>query len=127
MWPTQQILVLRLRSREIAAIELGVEPKSLCGDVERGFGVAAVVDNDGNLVGIITDGDLRRNMDDLLNRTAQDVMTQDPTTITPSSRAAEALVDMNNRKITCLFVREADSRAPAGILHIHDCLRAGLR
>ena len=94
---------------------------------QRGFGVAAVVDNDGNLVGIITDGDLRRNMDDLLNRTAQDVMTQDPTTITPSSRAAEALVDMNNRKITCLFVREADSRAPAGILHIHDCLRAGLR
>lgn len=92
----------------------------------KGFGVVGVTGDDGNLVGIITDGDLRRNMGDLMSRTAQDVMTQNPRTVAPRMRASDALVAMNDRKITCLFVCDADGGTPVGILHIHDCLRAGL-
>ena len=94
---------------------------------QKGFGVAAVVDDLGDLIGIITDGDLRRNMGDLLGRQARDVMTHKPTTITPQSRAAAALASMNERKITSLFVCQEGNAKPVGILHIHDCLRAGLR
>jgi arabinose-5-phosphate isomerase len=93
---------------------------------QKGFGVAAVLNAKDQLSGIITDGDLRRNMDGLLDRLAQDVMTRDPMTITPKSRASAALLAMNDRKITCLFVCEEDQKSPIGILHIHDCLRAGV-
>ena len=92
----------------------------------KGFGVAGVVD-DGNLVGVITDGDLRRHMDGLLDRTAAEVMTLNPKTIEKGSLAQEALGVMNERKITTLFVVDATApTAPVGILHLHDCLRAGL-
>lgn len=94
---------------------------------QKGFGVAAVVNSGGALVGIITDGDLRRNMNDLLTRRAADVMTAEPLTVAPRVRAAEALAAMNERKITCLFVCEVSGGAPVGIIHIHDCLRAGLQ
>ncbi len=94
---------------------------------QKGFGVAGVTNDEGQLTGIITDGDLRRNMGDLLGRLAGDVMTEDPTTIVPRSRAADALANMNEHKITCLFVCAPDAKTPVGILHIHDCLRAGLR
>lgn len=92
---------------------------------QKGFGVAGVVGSDGKLVGIVTDGDLRRHMDGLLNKTAQDVMTPNPTTIAPTALAEQALAVMQDRKITCLFVAGDDRRAE-GLLHIHDCLRAGL-
>ena len=91
----------------------------------RGFGVAGVVE-DGRLSGIITDGDLRPHMEGLLERRARDVMTADPVTIAPGRLAQEAMALMNERKITCLFVADPDTRAPAGLLHVHDCLRAGL-
>jgi len=95
-----------------------------------GFGVAGVVDEAGTLSGIITDGDLRRHMDRaLLERTARDVMTAGPKTVPPAMLAAEALAVMNGTpKVTCLFVVDPDSEArrPLGILHVHDCLRAGL-
>lgn len=90
----------------------------------RGFGVTGVVDEAGALVGIITDGDLRRHMDGLLTRSAAEVMTRAPRTIAPTALAESALAEMQDRKITCLFAVQ-DGR-PAGILHIHDCLRAGL-
>lgn len=93
---------------------------------QKGFGVAAVLDKAGALVGIITDGDLRRNMDGLLDRRAKAVMTPNPKTITANSRASSALAEMNERKITCLFVCEEGQNTPVGILHIHDCLRAGV-
>lgn len=92
----------------------------------RGFGVAGVVDEAGGLLGVITDGDLRRNMGDLMSRTAAQVMTPGPKTITPELLAVEALARMNRDKITTLFVVSANERKPLGILHIHDCLRAGL-
>lgn len=91
---------------------------------QKGFGVVGVTDADGYLKGIITDGDLRRHMTGLLDMTAGQVMTTDPRSVTPNTLAAEAIGVMEG-KITCLFVMDADMR-PQGILHIHDCLRAGV-
>jgi arabinose-5-phosphate isomerase len=87
--------------------------------------VVGVIDDGGLLTGIITDGDLRRHMDGLLSRTAGAVMTRAPRTIAPDALAGEALALMNDRKITCLLVTEGDREA-TGILHVHDCLRAGV-
>ena len=94
---------------------------------QKGFGVVGVTDDNGTLKGIITDGDLRRHMDGLLDLTAGDVMTAAPKTISPDALAEEAVGQMNERKITCLFVVDPNGPVePCGILHIHDCLRAGL-
>jgi arabinose-5-phosphate isomerase len=94
---------------------------------QKGFGVVGVLNDEGYLCGIVTDGDLRRHMDGLLDLTAGEVMTKAPTTISPESLAEEAVAIMNDKKITCLFVVDPKgSRNAKGILHIHDCLRAGV-
>lgn len=91
----------------------------------KSFGVVGVLDDAGRLSGIITDGDLRRHLEPrLLERLAREVMTGDPKTIRPNVLAAEALRIMNARSITSLFVVEGAQ--PVGILHVHDCLRAGV-
>lgn len=90
------------------------------------FGCAGLVDAAGRLAGIITDGDLRRHMDDgLLGRAAAAIMTRAPKTIAATALAAEAVRLMNEKKITVLFVPD-DQHRPVGILHLHDCLRAGV-
>jgi|TARA_B100001146_G_scaffold224918_1_gene244974 arabinose-5-phosphate isomerase len=91
---------------------------------QKGYGVTGVTDGSGALVGIITDGDLRRHMQGLLDYRADEVMTRDPRTIAPDALAEAALAEMQDRKITCLFAVRGGR--PEGILHIHDCLRAGL-
>jgi arabinose-5-phosphate isomerase len=95
---------------------------------ERRFGCLGIVDTAGRLIGIVTDGDLRRAMGpDLLARRVGEIMTHAPRTIGPDALAAEALRAMNQgtNPITTLFV--VDSRqVPLGILHIHDLLRAGV-
>ncbi|MEM9012000.1 MAG: KpsF/GutQ family sugar-phosphate isomerase [Pseudomonadota bacterium] len=91
---------------------------------QKGLGVCGVQDGDGRLIGIITDGDLRRKMDGLLTLTAGEVMTAGPQTVPPDLLAVEALATLNTRAITALFVLEGER--PVGVLHIHDCLRAGL-
>lgn len=94
---------------------------------QKGFGVVGVTDAQGGLAGIVTDGDLRRHMAGLLDHSAGEVMTRAPLTIDPGALAEEALALMNSRKITCLFVVDPKgSGHPVGILHIHDCLRAGV-
>ena len=92
---------------------------------ESSFGVTGVIDAQGLLVGVISDGDLRRNMHGLLDRTAGEVATKSPVTVTPNTAAAEAVALMNKRKIYTLFVAESD-RIPVGVLRLHDCLRAGV-
>lgn len=90
------------------------------------FGATGVADPQGRLIGIITDGDLRRHMRaDFLTLTAGDIMTPDPVTLGPDTLAAQALGLMQSRAITTVFVVE--NQVPVGILHIHDCLRAGLQ
>ena len=95
---------------------------------EKRFGCLGVIDTIGRLIGIVTDGDLRRAMGpDLLSRRVGDLMTPTPRTIAPEALAGEALHAMNARErpITSLFVVDA-GRRPLGILHIHDLLRAGV-
>ena len=92
---------------------------------ERRFGCLGVVGDSGRLVGIVTDGDLRRHMrPDLLQLTVGEVMTPDPQSIRPQALAGEALQILQARAITALFVVENEE--PIGILHIHDLLRAGV-
>ncbi len=101
-------------------------PDALIEISQKSLGVVGVLDGAGALAGIVTDGDLRRHMDGLLNLKASEVMTTSPTTIAPGALAQEAMATMNARKITCVFAVDDDTGAPQGILHIHDCLRVGL-
>jgi arabinose-5-phosphate isomerase len=91
----------------------------------KGFGCVGIVDGDGKLVGIVTDGDLRRHMrPDLLDARVETVMTRSPKTVRPEQLASEALEIINSSKITALMVAEAGK--PVGIVHFHDLLRAGV-
>jgi arabinose-5-phosphate isomerase len=89
------------------------------------LGCTGITNNSGKLLGIITDGDLRRHIDrDFLDHSAEEIMTKDPITTTPTTLAAEAIAIMNKKNITSLFVLDAEKIV--GILHLHDCLRAGI-
>jgi arabinose-5-phosphate isomerase len=99
-------------------------PQTLLVMTEKRFGCAGVIDNGGRLLGIITDGDLRRHMGDLMGHKAGEIMTAGPATASPSMLAGEALKIMNDRRITVLFVLQEGQ--PVGILHVHDLLRAGV-
>ncbi len=91
----------------------------------KSLGCVGIVDEEQRLVGIVTDGDLRRHMrGDLLERTVGDIMTRNPKTIDATALASEAVGLMNARKITAVFVVE--NARPIGVVHIHDCLRAGV-
>lgn len=100
-------------------------PEVLLVMTSRGFGTALVVAED-RLQGLITDGDLRRHMENLLSHCAADIATSGPTTVGPDDFAAEALAIMNRLKINVLPVVD-DTRRPVGILHMHDLLRAGVK
>ncbi|ADO45983.1 KpsF/GutQ family protein [Hydrogenobacter thermophilus TK-6] len=94
----------------------------------KGFGATAVIDKGGKLVGIITDGDLRRFVrrgGNFNTSTAKDVMTKNPKTVKSDELAAEALKKMEEHKITVLIVIDDEGR-PEGIIHMHDILRAGV-
>jgi arabinose-5-phosphate isomerase len=93
------------------------------------LGVTAVVDGAGALLGIITDGDLRRGLEraeDIRTLTARDLMTASPKTIAATALAAEAVAAMERHAITSLFILADGSRRPAGVIHLHDLLRAGV-
>lgn len=95
---------------------------------QKGFGVIGITAAEGDLVGVITDGDLRRSLAGLLERKVEDVMTRHPSLIDSGSLASEALGRMNVKGITSLFVtRTKDDTRPVGIVHVHDCLRAGVK
>jgi arabinose-5-phosphate isomerase len=90
------------------------------------LGCVGVVDEKGGLVGIVTDGDIRRHAEGIENRNAREVMTADPKIARPDQLAAEALALMTEKKITQLFVLAEGDAKPQGVIHIHDCLRAGI-
>jgi arabinose-5-phosphate isomerase len=91
----------------------------------KGVGCVGIIDEARRLVGIITDGDLRRHMrPDLLDARVDDIMTPGPKTVRPDQLASEALELLNSSKITALMVVDAGS--PVGIVHFHDLLRAGV-
>jgi arabinose-5-phosphate isomerase len=91
------------------------------------FGIAGVVDESGALIGVITDGDLRRHLDGLMEATAADVMTCDPVWVSPGTFVEDALTAMNTHKITAMFaIEDAETRRPVGLVHVHDFLRLGI-
>ncbi|MEJ0062106.1 MAG: KpsF/GutQ family sugar-phosphate isomerase [Alphaproteobacteria bacterium] len=106
-------------------------PDAMMADVlmimtEKSFGCAGIVDEDGKLLGIVTDGDLRRHMgSELLTQPVGEVMTRNPMTIEGRALAAEALNILNAKRRTQLFVVDAGNK-PVGLIHIHDLLRAGI-
>jgi len=90
----------------------------------KGFGCVGITDPRGLLVGMITDGDLRRHMrNDLLDQRVDDVMTRSPKTVRPDQLISETLELLNSTKVTAVFAVEGGK--PVGIIHIHDLLRAG--
>jgi len=94
----------------------------------KGFGITGVVNVEENLTGVITDGDLRRNIEGILDKKACDVAGENPKVMTREETVAGALDMMHNNKITCVFVvrYQHHKMIPEGILHMHDCLRVGL-
>lgn len=91
----------------------------------KGFGCVGITDDAGHLVGIVTDGDLRRHMrPDLMTAFVDEVMTKSPKTISGALLASEALDVLNTAKITAVIV--TDAMRPVGIIHLHDLLRAGV-
>jgi arabinose-5-phosphate isomerase len=86
---------------------------------EKRLGVVGVTDDQGELVGVITDGDLRRHMEEGLDHPASDFMTPNPKTVEPDALIDDALTLFDEHRITTLFV--VDGKTPVGVLHIHDC------
>jgi arabinose-5-phosphate isomerase len=117
-------------SRMPLVVELAPMREVVVTMTSTGFGIAGVVDGAGRLVGVITDGDLRRHFDELSTATAEQVMTPSPKTVSSDTLAEEALHFLNENKITCAFVVEphapVNRDVPVGIVHVHDFLRIGL-
>ena len=90
----------------------------------RGFGIAAVVNEKNFLVGVITDGDLRRHINDLMSKTAGEIASLSPITVVRETFVVDALKLMQENKITVLIVTSAENK-PVGILHIQDLLKVG--
>lgn len=122
-----QLLAVRAVMHKGDALPV-VGPQTDMGDTllemsAKGFGVVAVTE-DGKLTGIITDGDLRRNLKGLLDRTAGEVATANPRTISADILLVDALGIMNDNRISALFAVDGDGRLE-GLVHIHDALRVG--
>lgn len=131
-------LILRVedlmhRGQEVPLVALDVSVKDALFEItSKRLGVTGVTDGGGRLVGIITDGDLRRGLqahgDVILHKTTAEVMTPRPRTTDKDVLAAQALAEMeggSSRPITCLFVVD-DDRKPIGIIHLHDILKTGI-
>ncbi|WP_322866869.1 SIS domain-containing protein [Aquicoccus sp. G2-2] len=91
----------------------------------KGFGIACVINADGTLAGVISDGDIRRHARGLMETTAGEIATKTPKTAAPDMLAAQALAVMNEKMIGALVVVDAAGK-PIGILRVHDCLKAGV-
>ena len=93
---------------------------------QKMLGCLGILDTTGHLIGMITDGDLRRHMsNDLMNKKVDEVMNPNPTTISGDILGSEALNIMHSKKITNIFVIDADKK-PIGLIHMHHLLQAGV-
>ena len=127
---------LELVTRDAALLTLNRSPSnlqywmdSILEITSKRLGVTCVVDDAGKLLGVITDGDLRRLLEkttDLAVLTAREMMTSNPKRIKPEQLASYALQKMESHKITCLPVIDGDEK-PVGIVHLHDLVNLGLR
>jgi arabinose-5-phosphate isomerase len=93
------------------------------------LGVTGVLNGQGHLVGIITDGDLRRGLEskgDIFRFKAKDLMSRNPKTVPADALAARAMALMEEHSITSLFVLDEGTKQPIGIVHLHDLLKAGI-
>ena len=126
--PVQEIMVTDPDRLPLVSHQAGM-PETISVMTSGCFGMAGVLDASGALVGVITDGDLRRRFGLLETAFAHEVMTRTPKVISPDMLADQALAFLNDNKISAAFVVEdpsAGHQAPLGILHIHDVLRLGL-
>lgn len=121
-----QISDLMHTGEELPLVKAGSRMKTAVDMMtEKGFGCVGIIDEKGHLAGIITDGDLRRNIDKkMLDMVVEEVMTGDPKVISPTTMASSAVATLNETKVTTLFVIEDEK--PIGIIHLHDLLRAGV-
>lgn len=117
------------RDQEMPKVASGSAlPVALLEMTEKGFGMTTVVDSDAQLIGVFTDGDLRRAVDrglDINTATVDELMSPQPKTVSDSILAAQALKVMEDNSITALIV-EDQQHHPIGVLHLHDILRAGV-
>jgi arabinose-5-phosphate isomerase len=116
---------------EIPLVKVNTEMKDVLLEMtSKRFGITGVVNESGELIGVITDGDLRRALEkypDIMKKTSSDIMTTNPKWIEKTALAAKALRIMEEYSITCLFVYENNrNNIPIGIIHLHDLLRAGV-
>jgi arabinose-5-phosphate isomerase len=114
----------------VPVVAAGVALKDVLVEItSKRLGVTGVVDEAGALLGVVTDGDLRRGLErtsDIRALTARDLMSASPKTIAAGALAAEAVAVMERHAITSLFILADGSRRPAGVIHLHDLLRAGV-
>lgn len=125
-----RVAILMHAGKDLPQVEAHTTMRDVIYEMSRkGLGMTCVAGNEGELLGIITDGDLRRLMGraaDTLTLTAADVMTGDPATVEPRMLAAQALNILEQRKITSLVVAEGNPKRAVGVVHLHDLWRTEL-
>jgi len=118
------------RDAQVPVVPVGAPLEDTIGEITgKRLGLTAVVDADGAVVGVVTDGDLRRGLGraaDIRTLTAGDLMTRTPKTIAGEALAGQAVAVMERHAITALLVLDPATRRPAGVIHLHDLLRAGV-
>jgi arabinose-5-phosphate isomerase len=118
------------RGEQVPVVGIGASLESTIGEITgKRLGMTAVVDGRGAVVGIVTDGDLRRGLEraaDIRTLTAGDLMTRAPKTIAGEALAGQAIAVMERHAITSLLVLEPETQRPAGVIHLHDLLRANV-
>jgi len=118
------------RDEQVPVVAVGASLEDTIGEITgKRLGMTAVVDGGGAVVGIVTDGDLRRGLAraaDIRTLTAGDLMTRAPKTIASEALAGQAVAVMERHAITALLVLEPETRRPAGVIHLHDLLRANV-
>ncbi len=111
---------------EMAIVNHDLNMSSIvCRMTETGFGVAVLVDQKGTLTGVITDGDLRRNIDNISNSSPREIASSNPISVKPNDLVSVALERMEKSKVYAIVVLEVDK--PVGLLRMHDILRSGIK